>query len=133
MLLSIDFRSSRLLLASLILFCSEMVAPRVTLLRHLRRSYDVTLSQLLGSMLTLLTEAFSVSLKRYFGPPSEHFSVRSSPQRILYAFLWHTDHMTDPSQLVMFALVRTSVSGILSCHLIFIDFLRRLMRKWLSF
>ena len=37
-LLSLDFRSSRLLLASLILFCSDMVTPRVTTLRHLGRS-----------------------------------------------------------------------------------------------
>ena len=35
--------------------------------------------------------------------------------------------------LCIFAFFRTSVSGILSCHLIFRSFLRQLRWKWLSF
>ena len=35
--------------------------------------------------------------------------------------------------LCIFAFFRTSVSGILSCHLIFRSFLRQLKWKWLSF
>ena len=36
--LFLDFRSLRLLMVSLVLVCSEMAAPWVTLLRRLRRS-----------------------------------------------------------------------------------------------
>ena len=36
-------------------------------------------------------------------------------------------------KLCIFAFFRTSVSGILSCHLIFRSFLRQLRWKWLSF
>ena len=54
------------------------------------------------------------------------------------AFLWPV-HLSCASfnrvcTLCIFAFFRTSVSGILSCHLIFRSFLRQLLRwKWLSF
>ena len=95
------------------------------------------------SMLKSLREALRVSLYRFFWPPWERFHTCSSPERIFLGnrssgilvtrpVYLNCDNVRRVYTLCISALFRTSVFGILSCHLIFRSLLRHFVWKWFS-
>ena len=140
--LALAFRCARFCSASLILFASCSPGPLLMRPRHFVRSCAICSHGSVG-MLKSLREALRVSLYRFFWPPWERFPICSSPQRTFFGkrssgilVTWPV-HLNCASfrtvcTLCIPALFRTSVSGILSCHLIFRSFLRQLVWKWFS-
>ena len=140
--LALAFRCARFCSASLILFASYSPAPLFMRPRHFVRSCAICSHDSLG-MLKSLRKALRVSLYRFFWLPWERFPTWSSPKRhffgkrssgILVTWPVHLNcaNFRRVCILCIPALFRTSVSGILSCHLIFRSFLWQLVWKWFS-
>ena len=140
--LALAFRCARFCSASLIRFPSYSSAPLLMRPRHFVRSCAICSHDSFG-MLKSLREALRVSLYRFFWPPWERFPTCSSPERIFFGkhssgilVTWPVHHNCDNfrrvCKLCIPALFRTSVSGILSSHLIFRSFLRQHVWKWFS-
>ena len=137
--LALALRCAHFCSASLILFASYSLAP-LLMPRHFARSYAICSHDSVG-MLKSLREALRVFLYHSFWPPWERLPISSS--RILFRkhssgtlVIWLV-HLNCASlrRVCTFcipALFRTSVSGILSCHLISKSFLRQLVWKWFS-
>ena len=105
--------------------------------RHSVRSCAICSHDSVG-MLKSLREALRVSLYRFFWPSWERFPTCSSPLRIFFGkrssgilVTWsvylNCANFRRVCTLCIPALFRISVSGILSCHLIFRNFLRYLV------
>ena len=77
-LAALDLRSSRFCLASSVRFSSCIRQPALIRLRQVGRS-SATVSQVSISMSKDFREALSVSLKRFFCPPTERLPSESSP------------------------------------------------------
>ena len=99
-------------------------------------------SQFSGSTSKHLREAFKVSLKRFLGAPRDLFPECSSLKRSCFGIRESSILITWPDHLswyfismvwilIMLERERTSVSGILSCHLILSIFLRQF--RWKRF
>ena len=140
--LALAFRCTRFCSASLILFVSYSPAPTLMRPCHFVRSCAICPHDSVG-MLKSLREALRVSLYRFFWPSWERFPICGSPWRIFFAkrsagilVTWpvhlNCANFRRVCTLCIPALFRSSVSGILSCHLIFRSFLRQLVWKWFS-
>ena len=140
--LALAFRCARFCSVSLILFASYSPAPLLMRPRHFVRSFAICSHDSVG-MLKSLREALRVSLYRFFWPLWERFPTCSSPQRIFFGkrssgilLTWsvylNCANFRRVCTLCIPALFRTSVTEILSCHLIFRSFLRQLVWKWFS-
>ena len=134
--LALSFRCARFCSASLILFASYSPTPLLMRPRHFVRSCAICSHESVG-MLKSLREALRVSLYRFFWPQWERFPICSSLQRIFFGkhssgilVTWpvhlNCANFRRVCTLCIPAPFRTSMSGILSCYLIFRSFLRQL-------
>ena len=137
--LALAFRCARFCSASLILLAYSP-APLFMRPCHFVRSCAICSHDSVG-MLKSLREDLRVSLYRFFWPPWEHFPTWSSLQRsflgkcssgivVIWPVHLYCANFRRVCTLCSPALFRTSVSGILSCHLIFRSFLRQRVWKW---
>ena len=135
------FRAARLLLASTMRQVSAARAPVVILLCQLGRS-RVCDSQLM-SMLRSFIEAFRLSIRYFFCPTMVCFLWYNSPYRSYFGSLLSGILIMGPAPLSctfwsrvktpdMTGLSRTTVTGILSCHLMQRILRRQLRLQWLS-
>ena len=140
--LALALHCARFCSASLILFASHSLAPLLMRPRHFVWSCAIC-SHDSVSMLKSLREALRVPLYCFFWPPWEHLPISSSPKRIFFGksssgiLVTWPDHLNCASFRRVCTLCipdhfRISVSGILSCYLIFKSFLRQLVWKWFS-
>ena len=128
---TLAFHCARFCSASLIRFASFSPAPLLMRPHHFVRSCAIcSHNHDSVGMLKSLRETLRVSLYRFFWPPWERFPTCSSPRRIFFGKRSSGILVTWPvylncanfrrvCTLCIPALFRTSVSGILSCHLIF--------------
>ena len=137
-----DFPLSKFLPGFTYSFRFGIQAPLLMRPRHFAWSYAICSHDSVG-MLKSLRKALRMSLYCFFWPPWEHFPIYSSPKRIFFGkhslgiLVTWTVHLNSANfrrvcTLCITALFRTSASGIMSCHLIFRDFLRQLEWKWFS-
>ena len=138
-LLAFSFLACLRCSAAAILLDSHVFEPLRTADCHLPLSRAVC-SQVAWFMSNAFREAFRVSLKRFFGPPRARFPCWSSPKSRFFGIRWSAIRATCPAQLSCdcikmvwmlgrLARVRTSVSGILSCHCMPMSFRSRVVWK----
>ena len=139
--LALALRCARFCSVSLILFASNSLSPLLMRPRHFAW-YCAFCSHDSFGMLKSMREALKVSLYRFFCPPWERLLISSSPRiffgkrslGILVTWLVHLKCSSFRRVCTRYTpdLFRTSVSGILYCHLIFKSFLRQHVWKWFS-
>ena len=126
-----------------VLLASQLLAPSWTAALHPHLSCAAT-SQDSGLMLNALREALRLSLNRFFGAPRERFPSCSSPNNSFLGSRASGIRTTCPAQRSCDCMstvltqgrparVRTSVSGIFSCHLMPRSLRRLVVWKWFSF
>ena len=139
---SLAFRWAHISSASLNRFVSYSPASLLMRPRYFPQSSAICSHDSVG-MLKSLKEALRVSLYRFFWPPWECFPICSAVMKRFFGKRSTGILVTWPVHLncasfrrvftvCIFAFVRTSVFGILSCHLIFRSFLRQLVWKCFS-
>ena len=138
-----SFLSCLRLSAAVFVVSSWRRAPLWTAARHLVLS-EAFCSHEVWLIPKAFREALRVSLKRFFGAPSERLPSCSSPKNSFFGILWSGIRATCPAQrscdfisrvcmLGSPARVRTSVSGTFSCQLMSSSFLSLMVWKWFNF
>ena len=138
--LALAFRRARFCSVSLILFC--FVFTSTPSYEALQLGCAIYSHDSVG-MLKSLRVDLRVSLYRFFCSPWEGFSTCSCSWRIFFCkrssgilVIWpvhlNCANLRRVCTLYIPALFRTSVSEILSCHLILRRFLRQLVWRWCS-
>ena len=137
MLSVLSLRAARFFCASAMSCFSAFLAPLVMLLRHNGRSCAMA-SQEFVSILKRFNDTLRESLKLFFYPPAERLPVLSSLYISCFGIRPSGIRTTCPAHLSwafcssvgmpeVLALVRTSVSGTLSCHFILSSLRRQLV------
>ena len=134
--LALAFRYARSCSASLICFASYSPAPLLMRPRHfVCRSCAICSHDSVGMLHSLreaLREVFVSLLLTMMGAFSNVFIHRVSGILVTWPVRLNCANFRRVCTLCIPAIFRTSVSGILSCHLIFRIFLRQLVWKWFS-
>lgn len=125
----------------------SLVSQLVFLIPHIRctfaKSCSASSEVLRSSFPWDFSEILTVSLKRVFCPPLDRSLSSTSPQNMILGSLWSgiqtcpahrvCECINRVSVLGIPTLLRTTVSGILPCHLMFMTFMRQTVWKWLRF